>query len=432
MDEIVDAELDEEFSISDLAAPWSPEQVGAGGTVPEFTANDLQRLIQATSDQWGRINLAVFGKTGVGKSTLINAFFGRDVAATGIGHPVTGAEHMYTLDDGSLGLLDTRGVEIGQDNAAILTDLRRIVAENWRQPVSERLHAVWYCVRATDARFEASEESFIRECANLGIPVIVVLLQVHSRISAPQQSGQPTRLIDPAASELAKYIDSLRLPIGGPPVLVMAKADEFGGWPAFGLPELLERTLAVIPESARRALIGEQQVDFKAKAKSAKKVIASAVTAAAATGATPIPFADAAVLVPIQVAMMLGISKAYGVRLDKAAASAMVATGLATTTGKNVVTGLLKIIPGAGTVVGGAISAAVAGTITTAMGTAWMRLCEMDLKGEIDLDNIPVNDLRTMFITLVRQSAKSKNQAPLQEADFGIAVRKGPGNLTQG
>jgi len=430
VDEIVDAEL-EEFRISDVAAPWTSDPFSASGEIPEFTANDLHRLIKATSDQWGRINLAVFGKTGVGKSTLINAFFGRDVAATGIGHPVTGVEHMYTFDDGSLGLLDTRGVEIGADNTTILAELRRIVADNWRQPVSERLHAIWYCVRATDARFEASENSFIRECANLGIPVIVVLLQVHSRIER-SETGQGTRRIDPAASELAKYIDSLRLPIGGTPVLVMAKPDEFGGWPVFGLPELLERTLAVIPESARRALIGEQQVDFKAKAKSAKKVIASAVTAAAATGATPIPFADAAVLVPIQVAMMLGISKAYGVRLDKAAASAMVATGLATTTGKNVVSGILKVVPGAGTVVGGAISAAVAGTITTAMGTAWMRLCEMDLKGEIDLDNIPVNDLRALFITLVRQSAKGQKHEQLPEPEYGIAVRRGPGNLTRG
>ena len=37
----------------------------------------------------GRFNLAIFGKTGVGKSTLINAIFGEEVARTGIGEPVT-------------------------------------------------------------------------------------------------------------------------------------------------------------------------------------------------------------------------------------------------------------------------------------------------------------------------------------------------------
>ena len=33
----------------------------------------------------GRFNLAIFGKTGVGKSTLINAIFGEEVARVGIG-----------------------------------------------------------------------------------------------------------------------------------------------------------------------------------------------------------------------------------------------------------------------------------------------------------------------------------------------------------
>ena len=40
-------------------------------------------------EQIGRVNLAVFGKTGVGKSTLVNAIFGEPVAVTGIGAPVT-------------------------------------------------------------------------------------------------------------------------------------------------------------------------------------------------------------------------------------------------------------------------------------------------------------------------------------------------------
>ncbi len=43
------------------------------------------------SELLGRFNLALFGKTGVGKSTLVNAIFGEPVAATGIGQPVTQA-----------------------------------------------------------------------------------------------------------------------------------------------------------------------------------------------------------------------------------------------------------------------------------------------------------------------------------------------------
>src|SRR4051812_33127463 len=36
-----------------------------------------------------RMNLLIVGKTGTGKSTLVNAVFGDEVASTGVGRPVT-------------------------------------------------------------------------------------------------------------------------------------------------------------------------------------------------------------------------------------------------------------------------------------------------------------------------------------------------------
>ena len=62
----------------------------------------------------GRFNLAIFGKTGVGKSTLINAIFGEEVARTGIGEPVTKGSHLYVDKIGHLGIVDTQGLEVGR------------------------------------------------------------------------------------------------------------------------------------------------------------------------------------------------------------------------------------------------------------------------------------------------------------------------------
>jgi uncharacterized protein (DUF697 family) len=103
---------------------------------------------------------------------------------------------------------------------------------------------------------------------------------------------------------------------------------------------------------------------------------------AAGVGATPIPFADAALLVPNQVAMIARITAAYGLPPNRsralATAGSVVLTGGATMAGRYAVTSLLKFVPG-GAIAGSAISATVAGGLTNAVGHAWSRVCEYAL-----------------------------------------------------
>ena len=78
----------------------------------------------------GRFTLAIFGKTGVGKSTLINAIFGEEVARTGIGEPVTRGSHLYLDKIGHLGIVDTQGLEVGRDSKEILSELGKAMASD--------------------------------------------------------------------------------------------------------------------------------------------------------------------------------------------------------------------------------------------------------------------------------------------------------------
>jgi uncharacterized protein (DUF697 family) len=74
--------------------------------------------------------------------------------------------------------------------------------------------------------------------------------------------------------------------------------------------------------------------------------------------------------------MMARIAQLYGMGADRAAIAAVASTAVATTAGRASLTGLIKLIPGAGSVVGGVIGASVASTFTFAMGQAWLAVCQ--------------------------------------------------------
>ncbi|WP_231600681.1 GTPase family protein [Salinibacterium sp. SWN248] len=321
---------------------------------------------QEQADTMGRFNLAIFGKTGVGKSTLINAVFGEEVAPTGIGEPVTKEDHLYLHLAGFLGLLDTRGLEIGKDTDELISELGEYVKRMREGELAEHIHVAWYCVRATDRRFEDTEAEFIRQLHKLGLPVIAVMTQVPSRHG--EHHGD--------AVTLAEHMAELDLPIvGGRPILVMAAGDDFTGQVEHGLQDLLDATFRVAPEGVEAALAAAQKIDMGRKRKQAQNVVRVASSLALTVGAIPIPIADAGVLIPIQLGMMAKVAAIYGVRMETAALASTVATTLLASAGKSAVVGLLKLIPGAGTIVGGVISAGVAASFTLAVGYAWAAVC---------------------------------------------------------
>ncbi len=338
----------------------------------------------------GRFNLAIFGKTGVGKSTLINAIFGEEVARTGIGQPVTRGSHLYIDKIGYLGIVDTQGLEVGKDNKEIISDLNKAMAQMRRMPLQEQLHVAWYCVRGMDRRFEDAEAEFVQRLHELGLPVIVVLTQVPLRDDR----------YHPDAIVLAEQIAARKLPItGGLPFMTYARYDEFTGQPPHGLQGLLDATFRVAPEGVEGALTAAQEIDYVRKAKEAQKHIAVAATSAAAAAASPIPFSDAAVLVPIQLGMMARIAQIYKIKFDRAALLAVASTTAATSAGRATFTNLLKMVPGAGMVAGGVIGAGVASSFTYAMGQAWLAVCQRVAQGGFEaissmMDN---EQLREMF-----------------------------------
>ena len=357
----------------DSAKPSSKDTSAVDLGRAELETLFAQRLSEAFA-ALGCFNLAVFGKTGVGKSTLVNAIFGTEVAETGLGKPVTRGLVYYRHPGGLLGLYDSEGFETGTSGDEILAGLRTFVSDSRALPIDQQIHAAWYLVRWSDRRFEDRQADFVRALAEIGVPVMLVITQVPSREGVPH----------PEAVELANYIQSLGLPLrpDGRAYLTNALADPFTGSPVFGLQELLDATYLVVPEVATAALTAVQILDLERKRQAARKIINQSVALAAGVGATPIPFSDAALLVPTQVTMIARVTAAYGLPADRsralAAAGAVVLTGGATMAGRYIATSLLKAIPG-GQIATSAISATVAGSLTRAVGEAWARVCEYAL-----------------------------------------------------
>lgn len=134
----------------------------------------------------------------------------------------------------------------------------------------------------------------------------------------------------------------------------------------------------------------------------AENAVAVAVAATAATGAIPIPFADAPIMIAEQVALMATICGIYEIDIEKDGlkmlATTAISAGGAAFVGKTVASNLLKFIPGVGTVMGGAISAGTAGVITLAMGMAFIEVCKMVKVGKLsqsDLTSSKGSDIMT-------------------------------------
>lgn len=369
----------------------------------DFASADVTRMYREEYAQalnsLGRFNLAIFGKTGTGKSTLVNAIFGEDIAATGTGRPVTTGLDYYLHPNGILGIYDSRGFETGEAGDRILRAMEDIVASTRTADASEQIHAAWYTVRWSDRRFEDHQGAFVQRLHDLGLPVLFVLTQVPCNAA-----GQ----IHEDALEFARYIAGLGLPLAGDGrvFLTNAKSDPFLGTVVFGLQELLDATFDTIPEVAVAALSAAQQLDWGRKRQAAKKIITTSASSALATGATPIPFSDAAILVPLQIGMIARLTAAYGSRLASAQLASLVGSLMlssgATTAGRWVVSSLLRVVPG-GQPAAMVISGTVAASMTSAMGWAWVAVLEKYLvKGDLsDIDSI-----RVVFVEEFRRRFK--------------------------
>ncbi|MGR4009983.1 GTPase family protein [Leucobacter sp. 1207-22] len=336
----------------------------------------------AAKSEFGRFNLAVIGGTGVGKSSLVNAVFGRNLAQTGAGLPVTRGVTYYK--DDSLGIWDIEGFEIGS-SVSPREQLRQHLAEIATHPADTHIAVVWYCVKANDARLTPADIEMIRELDASGLPVILVLTKVDWDKNPITGTRRPVKALTEFMDWLDHPVDQGQ-PIDIPYQRVMPTStmDKDGKGTGHGLGDLVEATLALAPEPVKDSFRVAQRLNLPWKREMARTATKAAVAAAGAAAAVPVPLADAAVLAPIQLGLMGRIAAIYDLDLTTMMSAAGLAQVGVQFTGRALASSFLKLIPGAGSV----LNAGVASALTAATGEGWTRLCEQLHTGKLDLNKV--------------------------------------------
>lgn len=369
--------------------------------------NDLFSAVDERIRGLNKLNLIVVGRSGAGKSTLINAVFRENFAKTGVGKPVTDEIRNYSKPNYPLSLYDTPGFEMNeQQRENVINGIEKIISDGFRfndGDPSKIIHCIWYCINPNLSRIDPEEEKWLRNLSDdkvaQKVPIIIVLTQgsIKSKVK-----------------EIETEIKQLNLNIANiVPVLANdQQIDEEYIARSYGLETLIKTTFNVLPDYLHETLNNIQKVSLDMKVSSSRKAVIAAISAAAVTAASPIPFSDAFLLVPTQITMIATITSIFGIDISKAAIASLLSSAIGTTVttlaGKQFVTSLIKLIPGLGTVIGGTISAATAGTLTYALGEAYIQLMILLYEGKISNEDLVLEKGRQLFIEYFKEQSKKE------------------------
>lgn len=375
------------------------------GIDAEKIAQEAINAIAEKIKNLNTLNIIVAGKTGVGKSTLINSVSKEKLADTGMGKPVTSHMRKITKKGVPLAIYDTRGFELRKEvQAEVKQEVMDTISKGLAtQNINKAIHCIWYCINTASNRIEPEEIEWLRELSMENqitqVPIIVVLTQSFSK-----KKAQEIRQV-----LLNENLDIIQI------IPVLAEdyeIEDLGVAKAYGLDVLIKVIGEALPDELMDTLQHVQIACLEEKKRRAQAAVATAAVAAAGEGAVPIPFSDCALLIPTQIGMIASITVIFGFDVSKSIITALLSSSIgaggATLLGKTVVTNIIKFIPGAGTAIGSAISAGTAGVITAALGEAYIGIMKLVFKGEMSIDDLCTKIGKDAMSTMFKKQLKMK------------------------
>ena len=345
---------------------------------------DYEAEYQRLRKDVARANILLLGASGAGKSSVVNHVFGRELTQAGPGQSITRGVVPCSSDDMPVVLYDTEGYTA--DSAGmeafshnVLDFLDRLAAER-PGDLSCRIHVAWFCISLAAKRVTDADVRLVRALRGRGVPVCLVL--THADVADAQELAAMQRTLTDLLPDAPQFL-TCALPGQQEALRGLLQWDELLSW-----------SLDSLEPSLREGFISALHLELDRKKKLVMGTIVPRYSAgAAAIGAVPISFSDAVLLVPLQTSMTLHILNVYGIEKISQPISGLVGSMLMTQVGKSTASSLLKLIPGVGPLLGGTVTAAVAGTLTAALGYA---ICELShlyaYKVLVEHENLSVID----------------------------------------
>ncbi|MDM5284407.1 GTPase [Peribacillus castrilensis] len=333
--------------------------------------------------------IALVGRRGSGKSSLINAMFGQErqyvssvKSGTGKGkwlwYPSDAEPKIRLLDSRGLGESEAPTEEFEEDTP--MDELIKAVTE-------EQPDVFLFLIKAKEADSRIEEDlqelnklrKIVKENHHYDVPVICVVTQV-DELDPPHYKQIPfdanpkkKKNIDEAIALMSKRFKDSEIPLLNIiPTCSYIDFDESGNIEydmRWNIDLLSDYLIEALPSEAKLKTAKAMQSQF-VKKKFARTIVGTFTAIAGLIGAEPIPFADFPILTGIQGLMIVVIGFIADKEINTKTASEFIAA-----LGINVGIGLLvregvraavRFIPGAGLVVSGA----VAGAVTYGIGQA--------------------------------------------------------------
>ncbi|KAI9350462.1 hypothetical protein DFJ73DRAFT_387234 [Zopfochytrium polystomum] len=379
------------------------------------------------------LTIVIAGETGLGKSTLVNQVFGFDIAKAGAGKPVTTKARLYA--DDHVRIVDTVGFIRGIDSKAQAFDgdlLLKLVDPNptsgqhiidvdgkdVKDPL--KFDMVWYFID----RFQPEDERVLQSLLDMKVPTLVIIAKCDAKKheDVAQIRSQVVDSLTEHSDEMTFEIAEMRNPQNGPSsceecesrTIVKPRQDGRPGHAWYCTNEncefytthltiadtrslrksltdlnlsvevLLSRTLhSDSADRYRRA----QLIDTDSKTRLAAIPISIATLGSLAIGLTPIPFADAPLLMTAQAVMIISICSIYGISISEDSILGFIGVALAGAAAPALgllAVNLLRLVPGAGTIAAAAIEAPVAASLTLSLGIVVLMICRRLLQARLE------------------------------------------------